>query len=976
MTPRLPPGPGTPAAAAAVAAATAAAASAGVGAMGAHLAAPDDPNGSRIAPGPRRKVPLVLGGAALAAAPSGAGMQSTDSVATAHTRRYAGGGSGVAGSASILGSVRSIAQQDDRDGRVPPSVVAIAQARRELAKILDSITALNAAAAAATAAAAAARAGADPKSVPSQTPPVLPPRNQSMAESPDVLAHVQKRAQAYAMSQQKAQQQQQVQQTHMQQQQQQQHDQQIQQPAHPPVPPAVQHQAQQIQPPAAAADSDPAAAVAARKLPVVPCPPATLPPEKSFDRRTAHMERLRHDSSARAVASPDASASRAPSHPSSAPQPSSADASVSGHVTAADEHHERAHRHQRSNSEPGTSFKQGRHVPRRRSLHPEIPEEALEEAPNAAAQMAAAAAAVAALAASTKLAQSTQEMVPEPSVPGSADDSEDLPSPESASVEFEEEGIDLDAVKSVVVDNKAHSVVGSMASLNNLAAARPEGAGDAAGQRQDSEQPATQGSEASGAAQGASQTHAVAEQSHGVKSSPELPLDTARHQDTDAGSLFAKKSLSLPRDGSPMKRRSVFGQLKALDGPDDHSRNAVAAEHKPVSALSAMMDKKSSKTNPFALAYAAFSGKADPKPMRLQIFLPFSHEPSNPLPIAVKPEACVEEVIGYTLFEYVEQGRTPAIPESAWPVTNWNLRMVEDDGTVEEDFPALDRARKIAKFAFDKFALCETVPLEGHAAAIAQHRDASSSQHEMTATTSVTGEPAGSPSGAPAASVFLKVHLYSTLEVKQTTTMQMPLNIPMSEVFDRICRKRKYDPKDYVLKMADTKTDVPLDKTLEQLQATEFCVLKRSSGGAGDIFLRPPDEKDDDDGDSKPYLTTDDFRSAYKQYAVIYKHLMGRHERNLTIDGEYIHLVASEGKALFDMGKTTVRHAMVAEGTGITSCKQTKKKSANFKLAVRRDRDNKVYDLEASTDAEARDICNRITMMLELTQMSAGVEAR
>lgn len=34
--------------------------------------------------------------------------------------------------------------------------------------------------------------------------------------------------------------------------------------------------------------------------------------------------------------------------------------------------------------------------------------------------------------------------------------------------------------------------------------------------------------------------------------------------------------------------------------------------------------------------------------------------------------------------------------------------------------------------------------------------------------------------------------------------------------------------------------------------------------------------------------------------------MMGRHDRNLTIDGEYIHLVAAEGKRFLDMGKNTV----------------------------------------------------------------------
>src|SRR5688500_1625742 len=82
-----------------------------------------------------------------------------------------------------------------------------------------------------------------------------------------------------------------------------------------------------------------------------------------------------------------------------------------------------------------------------------------------------------------------------------------------------------------------------------------------------------------------------------------------------------------------------------------------------------------------------------------------------------------------------------------------------------------------------------------------------------------------------ATTVFLKVHLYSTIEVKQTTTMPVASNIPLAEVFEQICRKRKYDPSKYVFKMADTKTDVPLDKTLDQLRVSELCILKRAGGG-------------------------------------------------------------------------------------------------------------------------------------------------
>ena len=110
----------------------------------------------------------------------------------------------------------------------------------------------------------------------------------------------------------------------------------------------------------------------------------------------------------------------------------------------------------------------------------------------------------------------------------------------------------------------------------------------------------------------------------------------------------------------------------------------------------------------------------------------------------------------------------------------------------------------------------------------------------------------------------------------------------MREVFEQICRKRKYDSRNYVLKMADTKTDVPLDRTLASLGVTEFCVLKRGGGGgklnglfkcrfliillnnhsaptlAGDIFLRPPDENTYGTLIDQPRFVSEEFTSVYK----------------------------------------------------------------------------------------------------------------
>ena len=61
----------------------------------------------------------------------------------------------------------------------------------------------------------------------------------------------------------------------------------------------------------------------------------------------------------------------------------------------------------------------------------------------------------------------------------------------------------------------------------------------------------------------------------------------------------------------------------------------------------------------------------------------------TPLDIIVKRDASVEEVIGYTLYEYVEDRRQPVIPQALADVIYWNMRIVEDDGSIDDDFPGM-----------------------------------------------------------------------------------------------------------------------------------------------------------------------------------------------------------------------------------------------------------------------------------------------
>jgi len=56
---------------------------------------------------------------------------------------------------------------------------------------------------------------------------------------------------------------------------------------------------------------------------------------------------------------------------------------------------------------------------------------------------------------------------------------------------------------------------------------------------------------------------------------------------------------------------------------------------------------------------------------------------------------------------------------------------------------------------------------------------------------------------------------------------------------------------------------------------------------------------------------------------------MSRHERILAIDGEYVHIMPSDQKTIFESPKTTSIHI-----SAIIGCKVYKKAPANFKIAV------------------------------------------
>lgn len=78
----------------------------------------------------------------------------------------------------------------------------------------------------------------------------------------------------------------------------------------------------------------------------------------------------------------------------------------------------------------------------------------------------------------------------------------------------------------------------------------------------------------------------------------------------------------------------------------------------------------------------------------MQVFFPFAQSPrGEAMDLSVRKDATVEEVLGFALWNYWEEGWMPKIGEGLseddpkLSAVGWILRITEDDGEVDEDFP-------------------------------------------------------------------------------------------------------------------------------------------------------------------------------------------------------------------------------------------------------------------------------------------------
>lgn len=161
------------------------------------------------------------------------------------------------------------------------------------------------------------------------------------------------------------------------------------------------------------------------------------------------------------------------------------------------------------------------------------------------------------------------------------------------------------------------------------------------------------------------------------------------------------------------------------------------------SSLSAMLASSGSSSNPFAEMYANISGRGESASTNVQVYFLHATQPhGKAMELNVRRDATVEEVIGFALWSYWEEAWLPKLDEGLsgeddpkWATRlsaiGWILRIAEDDGEVDDDFPRMlqicmpsiknidgflfaapDRMEKVTKFS-EAYAILEATPAQG-----------------------------------------------------------------------------------------------------------------------------------------------------------------------------------------------------------------------------------------------------------------------
>jgi target of rapamycin complex 2 subunit MAPKAP1 len=549
-------------------------------------------------------------------------------------------------------------------------------------------------------------------------------------------------------------------------------------------------------------------------------------------------------------------------------------------------------------------------------------------------------------------------------------------------------------------------------------------------------------------------------------------LDAVGVPGLDDSSL--RLSTLMPPASSPPKKLKADPNPVIQDFPSSRPISVVT----PISLLgSAIRARKTKPINPIE-SFATLSGKGSANPLWIKIYATFSDDPETPYEMPLRrtskgdADTTVAEAIGLSLWRYTEQHLSPALENEKLNFNKWTLRMVED-GEVDFDFPALSRTRPMTDFTsnnnrgargrsrerpYDEFALVEATADQfednqkltpSDTSAVATTHDDGPDLPDSAAPTTysstprmpapsqrfkpVLGQPFSSaphnislrPADMPEPQISYatpRMGVIKTLHIRhldlditnQATTMDITTDSYIAEILDHVCKLWNLDKAAYTLKVSNTTTVAPPDRTVEALGTRTDLDLVRRRFGAGPLSLTgSPGSASpnaplliDIDGPKKvsggvgaagfssssskfnraggggigfsglsllhPLAQKQDLISSaanFKKYNVTRKHLtafaQASHKRILALDDDYMHIMpldvtTAADRTIYSSGNKTTSIPFA----DITNTKVSSRHPKVFRVIIRRAGESKRYDFEAKDAGEAAEIVEEVKKVM------------
>lgn len=338
----------------------------------------------------------------------------------------------------------------------------------------------------------------------------------------------------------------------------------------------------------------------------------------------------------------------------------------------------------------------------------------------------------------------------------------------------------------------------------------------------------------------------------------------------------------------------------------------------PKSLLSAALNAKKTKPAVPFDSFASLSGQGDPNPIMVRIYAPFSKS-SKPFDVRIRRTVhqgeggdrpvTVADLIGLSLWRYNEEKLEPPLPSDKLHVNWWMLRMVEEDGEVDEDFPPLDRRKQLTSFTtannragrgrsnsrvYDSFALIQASPEQfaenQKLTPEFQQEEAGDGEESEETTPRNTPQPAATPLPPPrphlnpiittqhrqntvladmpqqpqpsSASTtsrghqkLLRIHIHSSdVAPGQMVTLDVTTDTYLAEVLDMVCRKRQLDKANHVLKLPGSGAVVLLDRAVSSIgNITDLDLYRRRFATDGPLSMTGSPSS----SSPKPFLFTE-----------------------------------------------------------------------------------------------------------------------